>query len=63
MYEPKDVTVRVSDIELLSVGHLPHRYKDIGARDMEPAKLAKLVKGELDWIVMKTLEITARAAW
>jgi tetratricopeptide (TPR) repeat protein/serine/threonine protein kinase len=25
-------------------------------RHMEPAKLAKLVRGELDWIVMKTLE-------
>ena len=25
-------------------------------RQMEPAKLAKLVRGELDWIVMKTLE-------
>ena len=25
-------------------------------RHMEPAKLTKLVKGELDWIVMKTLE-------
>jgi len=25
-------------------------------RQMEPAKLTKLVKGELDWIVMKTLE-------
>ncbi len=23
---------------------------------MEPAKLTKLVRGELDWIVMKTLE-------
>src|SRR5438105_10187951 len=25
-------------------------------RHMEPAKLTKLVRGELDWIVMKTLE-------
>lgn len=25
-------------------------------RDMEPAKLSKLMRGELDWIVMKTLE-------
>ncbi len=25
-------------------------------RDMEPTKLTKLVRGELDWIVMKTLE-------
>src|SRR5437870_8133455 len=25
-------------------------------RQMEPAKLTKLVRGELDWIVMKTLE-------
>src|SRR6185312_2129322 len=25
-------------------------------RHMEPAKLSKLVRGELDWIVMKTLE-------
>src|SRR5207253_998128 len=25
-------------------------------RDTEPAKLAKMVRGELDWIVMKTLE-------
>src|SRR4029079_16795363 len=25
-------------------------------RQMEPAKLAKLMRGELDWIVMKTLE-------
>src|SRR6202040_3117689 len=25
-------------------------------RHMEPAKLAQLVRGELDWIVMKTLE-------
>src|SRR5438270_9882734 len=25
-------------------------------RHMEPAKLAKLMRGELDWIVMKTLE-------
>ena len=25
-------------------------------RQMEPARLAKLVRGELDWIVMKTLE-------
>ena len=25
-------------------------------RQTEPAKLAKLVRGELDWIVMKTLE-------
>src|SRR5207248_4194688 len=25
-------------------------------RHMEPAKLTKLVKGELDWIVMRTLE-------
>ena len=27
-----------------------------GARQTEPAKLAKLVRGELDWIVMKALE-------
>src|SRR5439155_14511948 len=25
-------------------------------RQMEPAKLTKLMRGELDWIVMKTLE-------
>src|SRR3990170_1435219 len=25
-------------------------------RHMEPAKLSKLMRGELDWIVMKTLE-------
>jgi eukaryotic-like serine/threonine-protein kinase len=25
-------------------------------RHMEPAKLTKLVRGELDWIVMKALE-------
>src|SRR5437867_8798189 len=25
-------------------------------RQMEPARLTKLVRGELDWIVMKTLE-------
>ncbi|HUQ72674.1 MAG TPA: serine/threonine-protein kinase [Planctomycetaceae bacterium] len=27
-----------------------------GRRDMEPASLAKLMRGELDWIVMKALE-------
>ena len=31
-------------------------------RQMEPARLAKLLRGELDWIVMKTLEKTATAA-
>jgi WD40 repeat protein/tetratricopeptide (TPR) repeat protein len=30
--------------------------KIAGARQSEPAKLAKLVRGELDWIVMKALE-------
>jgi serine/threonine protein kinase/WD40 repeat protein/tetratricopeptide (TPR) repeat protein len=30
--------------------------KIAGARRTEPAKLAKLVRGELDWIVMKALE-------
>ena len=30
--------------------------KIAGARQTEPAKLAKLVRGELDWIVMKALE-------
>ena len=29
-------------------------------RRTEPAKLAKLIRGELDWIVMKALETTAR---
>jgi eukaryotic-like serine/threonine-protein kinase len=33
-----------------------HAANIAGARQTEPAKLAKLVRGELDWIVMKALE-------
>ena len=47
--EPPKPSTRLSRIE----GTLP----SISAqRQMEPAKLTKLVRGELDWIVMKALE-------
>jgi eukaryotic-like serine/threonine-protein kinase len=47
--EPPKPSTRLSD----STDSLP----SISAqRHMEPAKLAKLVRGELDWIVMKALE-------
>jgi tetratricopeptide (TPR) repeat protein len=37
--------------------HLESSLASIAAqRQMEPARLAKLMRGELDWIVMKTLE-------
>src|SRR3989440_8716293 len=47
--EPPRPSTRLSDLgeELASIS---------AQRHMEPAKLSKLVKGELDWIVMKTLE-------
>src|SRR5262249_13389142 len=47
--EPPKPSTRLSD----SKDSLP----SISAqRDMEPAKLTRLVRGELDWIVMKALE-------
>src|SRR5439155_18519012 len=47
--EPPKPSTRLSDsgVALASISAL---------RKTEPAKLTKLVKGELDWIVMKTLE-------
>src|SRR5437588_5181073 len=47
--EPPKPSPRLSDsgVALASIA---------AQRHMEPAKLAKLVRGELDWIVMKTLE-------
>ena len=39
-----------------SAGH------DLGAAKMEPARLARLVRGELDWIVMRGSKKTACAA-
>src|SRR5438094_7197864 len=47
--EPPKPSTRLSDSgeELLSIS---------AQRHMEPAKLTKLVRGELDWIVLKTLE-------
>src|SRR3954451_22428214 len=47
--EPQKPSTRLSDsgAALASIS---------GQRHMEPAKLTKLVRGELDWIVMKTLE-------
>jgi serine/threonine protein kinase/tetratricopeptide (TPR) repeat protein len=46
--EPPRPSVRLS-----SSGNLP---KIAAARRTEPARLSKLVKGEIDWIVMKCLE-------
>ncbi len=46
--EPPRPSVRLS-----SSGNLP---KIAAARKMEPARLSKLVRGEIDWIVMKCLE-------
>ena len=47
--EPPKPSTRLSDSgeELASIS---------AQRHMEPAKLTKLVRGELDWIVMKSLE-------
>src|SRR5215831_15930748 len=46
--EPQRPSVRLS-----SSGNLP---KIAAARKTEPARLSKLVRGEIDWIVMKCLE-------
>ena len=46
--EPPEPSTRLSST--------PEAAKIAGARRTEPAKLAKLVHGELDWIVMKALE-------
>ncbi|MGI8980021.1 MAG: protein kinase domain-containing protein [Pirellulaceae bacterium] len=62
--EPPKPSTRLSE---LSTPHAPREdsvtrsvtstLASIAAlRNMEPAKLTKLVRGELDWIVMKTLE-------
>jgi serine/threonine protein kinase len=47
--EPPKPSTRLSDSGLALTSISAQRH-------MEPAKLTKLVKGELDWIVMKTLE-------
>jgi serine/threonine protein kinase/WD40 repeat protein len=47
--EPPKPSTRLSDSGAALVSISAQRH-------MEPAKLAKLVRGELDWIVMKTLE-------
>jgi WD40 repeat protein/serine/threonine protein kinase/tetratricopeptide (TPR) repeat protein len=46
--EPTKPSTRVSS--------MPEAAKIASARRTEPTKLAKLVRGELDWIVMKALE-------
>ncbi len=47
--EPPKPSTRLSDSK--------HSLPSISAqRQMEPAKLARLVRGELDWVVMKALE-------
>jgi serine/threonine protein kinase len=64
--EPPKPSTRLSDLNL-SPGPSPHRGGERGGvttslasvaaqRHTEPSKLTKLVKGELDWIVMKALE-------
>jgi tetratricopeptide (TPR) repeat protein len=64
--EPPRPSTRLSKLNL-SPGPSPHRGGERGGvttslasvsaqRQTEPAKLTKLVKGELDWIVMKCLE-------
>src|SRR5207302_8902272 len=47
--EPPKPSTRLSDSGEALASISTHRH-------MEPAKLTKLMKGELDWIVMKTLE-------
>src|SRR6266536_6039131 len=47
--EPPKPSTRLSDSGETLASISAHRH-------MEPAKLTKLVRGELDWIVMKCLE-------
>src|SRR5205814_5621448 len=47
--EPPRPSTRLSDSGEALVSISAHRH-------MEPARLTKLMRGELDWIVMKTLE-------
>ena len=46
--EPPSLSMRLSKTDALAA--------IAASRDMEPAKLARLVRGELDWIAMKALE-------
>src|SRR5438128_4794833 len=55
--EPPKPSTRLSELSRVRALHAPYSLPSISAlRQTEPAKLTKLVRGELDWIVMKALE-------